>query len=161
MDLPAPEAHPVISQKNARFDPPLAVVVKGQTVDFPNDDNIDHNVFSFSKVKKFDLGIYPKGEKKSLVFDREGPVLIFCSVHEQMNGILFVVPNALYALTDSAGRFSITGVPVGRYSVRTWNAAMPGASRLVEVTSIAVSAGEPVRLDINLADASGRGGDAP
>lgn len=161
LETPLPASRPVISQKNARFDPPLLVVIKGQAVDMPNDDDIDHNVFSFSKVRSFDLGVYPKGQKKSVTFDQEGPVLIFCSVHEQMNGIIYVVPNPLYAVTDSQGKFSITRVPVGKYFVRTWHATLPETVKYVEVKTLDVEARKPVRLDINLAKILQPAGRAP
>src|SRR5437879_1633268 len=49
-----PPAPAVIRQKNASFEPSFLVISKGQTVQFLNDDSMDHNVFSFSKPKKFD-----------------------------------------------------------------------------------------------------------
>jgi len=154
---PGASASPiVIHQKNATFNPPFAVAIKGQTVQFLNDDSIDHNVFSYSKVKKFDLGIYPKGESKSLTFEEEGPVLIFCSIHEFMNGIVYVVPAVWYGLTDSQGHFSIPHVPVGRYQVRMWHASLPKGSQYVEVRSLNVQNHQPVHLDILL----GQGGAA-
>ena len=57
---PADKA-PMVRQKNKQFDPFLTVVPKGSTVDFPNDDKIRHNVFSVSKAKRFDLGLYKSG----------------------------------------------------------------------------------------------------
>ncbi len=130
-----PQSHPSMHQKNASFTPPFLVAVKGQSVDFPNDDPFDHNVFSFSAAKKFDLGVYPKGQTKSVTFDREGPVVILCSVHENMNAVIYVVPNAFYALTDERGRFEIRDVPPGRYLLRTWHPSLPSASRRLEMPS--------------------------
>src|ERR1700712_2303158 len=40
-------AHPQVRQRDLQFAPPLTVVVQGTTVDFPNDDKVFHNVFSF------------------------------------------------------------------------------------------------------------------
>src|SRR5262245_12902589 len=56
---PPPPTEPVkISQKNARFDPGFLVVLKGTTLDLTNDDWVDHNVYSKSPAKTFDLGTY-------------------------------------------------------------------------------------------------------
>ena len=38
-----------IRQVEKQFDPPLTIVVKGTTVEFPNEDKIFHNVFSVSR----------------------------------------------------------------------------------------------------------------
>src|SRR5947207_1777733 len=50
----------MISQRDARFSPPLLVIAAGQTVEFRNDEPrpIEHNVFSRSPSKPFDLGLY-------------------------------------------------------------------------------------------------------
>ena len=44
-----PAKHAVIKQREKQFDPPLTIVVKGTTIDFPNEDKIFHNVFSVSR----------------------------------------------------------------------------------------------------------------
>jgi len=56
----------------------------GDSIKFLNEDPWLHNVFSLSPVKNFDLGSYPKGESKSVVFDKPGVVEIECSIHPQM-----------------------------------------------------------------------------
>jgi plastocyanin len=56
----------------------------GDTVSFRNDDPFFHNVFSASKVKEFDLGSYPQGQAKKVVFDHEGGVDVECAIHPDM-----------------------------------------------------------------------------
>ncbi|MBI3548831.1 MAG: hypothetical protein HY078_07325 [Elusimicrobia bacterium] len=128
-----PRTSYVISQKQVKFTPEFAVVVQGQTVDFPNDDTMKHNVYSFSEPKWFDLGVYSKGEKKSVTFDRAGLVSIHCSIHELMNGTIFVVPAPFYTMTDAAGNYTIDGVSPGRYELQTWHPILPTFKKQVEV----------------------------
>ena len=52
-----------MAQKDTAFVPHVLPVVVGTTVAFPNDDPIFHNVFSASPVHKFDLGLYPQGNR--------------------------------------------------------------------------------------------------
>ncbi len=148
---PAPSARLKVSQRDATFAPAFLVAVKGQTVDFPNDDKMDHNVFSFSKTKRFDLGVYPKGQSKSVTFDKEGPAVIFCSVHEFMNAVILVVPNPFFAVADGLGRFAIAGVPPGHYQVRAWHPTLPEGKEYVEVSEVEATAGTPVRVDVSMA----------
>jgi len=54
---PPKEVHDLI-QEDKTFHPMLLPIVAGQTVTFPNHDDIYHNVFSVSPVKSFDLGQY-------------------------------------------------------------------------------------------------------
>ena len=56
----------------------------GDTISFRNDDPYFHNVFSASKTKEFDLGSYPQGQARKVVFDREGGVDVECAIHPDM-----------------------------------------------------------------------------
>src|SRR6187431_1873554 len=58
----------VLDQRNLTFYPHVLAVRVGMTVDFPNNDRVYHNVFSFKDGKKFDLGLYPVGSLKRVVF---------------------------------------------------------------------------------------------
>lgn len=145
-----PAKHALISQKGAKFLPEMLVIPRGQTVDFINNDKIDHNVFSFSTTRRFDLGLYPQGVFKSVKFEKEGPVLILCSIHEWMVGVIYVAPSHLFAVSDKTGVFSITGVPPGRYTAYTWNPKLPTVSEAVEVSQVDVAAAKPTLLMIDL-----------
>ena len=59
----------VLDQRNLTFTPRILVVQTGTRVDMPNSDRVFHNVFSYSRAKRFDLGRYPRGESKTVTFD--------------------------------------------------------------------------------------------
>ena len=59
-------------------------VKKGDTVRFINDDEFFHNVFSLSDAKLFDLGSFPKGEFRDVIFDTPGMVEVECAIHPEM-----------------------------------------------------------------------------
>src|SRR5450432_4236486 len=65
--ITVPKESVKVSQKGAVFNPALVVVCAGQTVDFVNDEDreIEHNVFSNSSTKQFDLGLFKPGESRS------------------------------------------------------------------------------------------------
>jgi plastocyanin len=133
-----------IRQHSASFSPPFLAVARGQGVAMPNDDAIYHNVFSFSAPNDFDLGLYPGGESRSVAFQHPGVVRIFCSIHESMNGTLFVSPTPWFAVVDADGRFAIPGVPAGRFRLRSWAAKLPPSEQ--EVTLGDGVSSEVVRL---------------
>ena len=56
----------------------------GDTISFLNGDPFFHNIFSLSDLKTFDLGSYPKGQSKSVTFDKPGQADIECAIHPQM-----------------------------------------------------------------------------
>ena len=56
----------------------------GDAVNFKNADPFNHNIFSLSDVKSFDLGSYPQGQSRKVVFDKPGTVEVECALHPQM-----------------------------------------------------------------------------
>lgn len=125
----------VMSQSGERFDPHILPVIQGTRVEFPNYDDIYHNVFSLSRASTFDLGRYPKGATKSVTFTKPGIVQVFCHIHADMSGIVVVLPNRFYAVPDSAGRFTLSDVPPGDYTVVGWHERTRPVQHRVRVTA--------------------------
>jgi plastocyanin len=124
-----------IRQRNEAFEPHVLPVLAGSTVRFPNDDSFFHNVFSLSRTKQFDLGRFPKGVAKSVVFDRPGVVQIFCHIHSDMSAIVLVRGNPYFAVPDTRGRFAIDGIPSGEYRVIAWHERVRPYSATVKIVA--------------------------
>jgi plastocyanin len=122
-----------LDQRNETFVPYVLAVTAGSTVDFPNNDRIYHNVFSLSKAKRFDLGRYPRGQSRSVRFDRPGVVRVFCEIHSHMSAFILVFAHRYFAVTDAEGRYRIEGVPAGSYTLAVWNDGEVRARREVRV----------------------------
>ena len=122
-----------LEQKNRRFTENLVVVPAGSTVSFPNEDPIFHNVFSLSKPKVFDLGTYPKGQTRAVKMPLPGVVYVNCHLHPNMSATVMVTPNQWSARPDSAGRFSIAGVPPGQYTIVAWHKSVGFVREQVDV----------------------------
>ena len=123
-----------IEQVNKAFVPGWAVVQRGTTVEFPNNDNIYHNVFSLSSGNSFDLGLYNSGgDAKSHTFDEPGAVDIFCNIHPKMAASVLVVPNRFFSKVRADGSFEISGVPTGRRKVVAWAPGSRLSAEWVEV----------------------------
>ena len=120
----APSPPPTVQmiQKNFAFVPALLPVRVGTTVEFPNQDNTYHNIFSYSKPKRFDLGRYLPTERPipSQVFDRPGLVQLHCEIHQHMQGVILVLETPYFATTDTEGRFRLEGLPAGNFKLKAW-----------------------------------------
>ena len=115
----------VLDQRNLSFIPHVLVVRVGTKVDFPNNDRVFHNVFSFRDGKRFDLGMYPVGARRQVMFDQPGLSRIFCNIHPNMAAYVLVVDSPYFARTDESGAFTIAAVPAGTYTYHAWR---PGAA---------------------------------
>jgi plastocyanin len=138
---------PVVSQSGVQFSPRVLTVIAGQTVSFPNQDDVAHNVFSLSQSKKFKLGIYPKGETREVTFEKPGVIDLFCSIHRHMHAVIVVVPNEYRTESQLGDNYVITGVPEGKHTLKVWNAAHNIISKEIEIPAT----GEVV-FDVALGD---------
>lgn len=109
-------------QRDTAFAPAALTIPVGGTVEFPNDDEFFHNVFSYSSAHRFDLGRYPRGESKSEQFQEPGIVEVFCEVHDKMRGVIVVTENPFHAIIGEDGSFRIDGLPPGDHVVAFWSA---------------------------------------
>lgn len=123
----------IVTQRDAVFRPHVLPLMIGTKVEWPNKDDIFHNVFSMSESNPFDLGLYKDPEIKSVEFKNPGRVDVFCSIHSRMNCVLLVLENPFFATTDSAGHYRIENVPAGTYRLRAWHERLPADSREITV----------------------------
>ncbi len=137
----------VMDQQNLEFIPHILPVPVGSAVHFPNNDKVDHNVFSMSRAKKFNLGSYKPGESKTVVFDKPGIVEMRCDVHAEMAAYILVLKNPYFAVTDKTGRFKIPdlnylkqvglagaiNLSAGKYFVKTWHEKLKTQKMAVDV----------------------------
>ncbi len=133
MDADLSKTKFVMNQQNLAFIPSVLPIPVGSTVLFPNNDKVDHNVFSMSRTKKFNLGSYKPGESQTVVFDKPGIVELRCDVHAEMAAFILVMKNPYFAVTDKKGNFEIpdsgylqqvglegiANLPPGEYTIKT------------------------------------------
>ena len=141
----ANQPRPVVSQQNRQFTPNVLPIVRGTTVDFPNDDSILHNVFSLSKTRRFDLDVYQPGKSKSVKFSKLGLVRLYCNIHPEMTCSILVLNNPFFSTTGVSGRCIISGIPDGTFNVRTWQ-QLGGESR----QSVTLSGSSVVQVPLNV-----------
>lgn len=118
--LPIREPNARIDQVDRMFVPPVSVVQTGTRITFPNNDNIRHHVYSFSKAKKFEIKLYADTPAKPVLFDQPGYVVMGCNIHDNMIAHMLVVDTPYFAISDARGVAQIVDVPPGEYSLIAW-----------------------------------------
>ncbi|MBI5773748.1 MAG: hypothetical protein HZA89_08405 [Verrucomicrobia bacterium] len=146
--FPAPATNPPtvrLGQMKLQFETALLPVQKGTLVEFPNTDDVYHNVFSYSKTKRFDLGRYLKDEKPAAQrFDQPGVVNLYCEIHEHMRGVILVLDTPYFTKTDTNGVFRLENLPAGKFTLKAWlNEKTPPYSLPVELAP-----GAKLRVDL-------------
>jgi hypothetical protein len=77
--------------------------------------------------------VYEKGKSKRVRFDKTGRVRIYCNIHAKMSATILVLQNPYYAVTDDAGFYVITGIPDGKFILRSWHALGSGKGREIDL----------------------------
>jgi len=132
-----PTKNPQLDQQDLMFRPLVLPVVVGTAVDFPNNDEVFHNVFSYSRAKEFDLGRYPKGQRRRVVFDELGVVNVYCDIHAYMYATVLVLDNPFFTVPDDDGNYFIPSVPPGTYKLAFWY-----GRKKIESKTVTISPGE-------------------
>jgi len=128
---------PQVGQKDMAFVPTLLPVQAGTRVEFPNHDDIYHNIFSYSPVKRFDLGRYRADERPipAVLFDVPGLVVLRCDIHEHMRGLVLVVATPYFVVTDPEGHYRLSGLPAGHYTLKVWLDSRTTLERPVDLSA--------------------------
>ena len=141
-----PPAHPLtMAQHGQQFIPSVLPVLVGSTVEFPNEDNFYHNVFSVAGGERFDLGRFGAGGTASQTFVKPALVVVHCEIHSDMKAFIVVLDNPYFTLSDTAGHFTLREVPAGTYTLKAWHPTQGEQS-----IRIAVPASGTISVDLSL-----------
>ncbi|RYE28222.1 MAG: methylamine utilization protein [Sphingobacteriales bacterium] len=121
-NFPAPTKMAVMDQKNKAFVPHVLAVPVGTKVDFPNTDSVNHYVYSFSEIKKFQFKLF-KGdlEKHQTQLDKPGLITLGCNIHDFMLGYIFVAPTPYVGVSNSEGIVDLKLPDNGDVNVAIWH----------------------------------------
>jgi len=129
-----PKEAAIMNQQNLTYVPHVLPILVGTTVDFVNSDGLLHNLHAFMRGETlFNIATPKFLKKKSIVFQKEGPVLLLCDVHREMSAYIMVLQNPFFALTNEEGDFTIKDVPPGSYTVKAWHENLKPQSQEVKL----------------------------
>ncbi len=139
----APAQTVIVDQQWGAFNPQVAAVAVGGTVEFRNNDTVKHNVkwdaIGEDKALAHDLGSWQPGQTVRYTFTHAGAIHLECALHPHMSGWIMVVPTPYYAVTSPNGTFTITHLPSGKYRLVAWHAHLPSKSQAVAVEGNSVN----------------------
>ena len=113
----------VVDQKGCLYEPYVSGAVAGQAVEIRTSDPVLHNIW-FQKSTAtpanatFNEAMAAGSKPKMKTFaSPEVFVKLVCSVHPWMAGFIGIVDSPFFAVTDKEGKYSIAGLPDGKYTL--------------------------------------------
>lgn len=145
----APSEIAIIDQMNKRFVPMVIAIQKGQSVNFPNNDNIRHHVYSFSSIKQFSTELYADTPGAPITFDQSGVAVLGCNIHDSMVGYIFVSEWENVAVTDVSGlvHFNQSAIP---QQIVIWHPWSNDKDNLLMVSTATVREGGTLEVQLNI-----------
>jgi plastocyanin len=142
----------VMDQRNREFVPRVLVVGVGTSVEFPNNDTVSHQVYSFSAAKRFQLPLYKGESHPPVTFDKPGLVVLGCNIHDAMVGYIYVSDAPYFETTAASGAATLKDLPAGDYRVVVWGPYIADAPASL-VRTVHVDGNEPAaaRFQLSLA----------
>ncbi|MFL6549146.1 MAG: methylamine utilization protein [Povalibacter sp.] len=114
-----------MDQVNRQFAPFVIAVHTGTAVLFANSDSVAHQVYSFSAVRPFELGLYRGKPRSPILFDKPGVVVLGCNIHDNMVGYVYVTDAPRFGTTDASGRWA-RDLSAGEYAFEIWTPRQSG-----------------------------------
>jgi plastocyanin len=120
MSAPATTIAPVVlDQVGCKYVPHVIAVMQGGSVEFRNSDGTMHNIHTMPTTDgnaAIDVSQGAKGAPQVKAFAKPELMLeVRCNNHPWMNAFINVAATPFFAVTDTEGHFSISGLPAGDY----------------------------------------------
>ncbi len=136
----------VLDQKGCRYTPHVIAVMQGDSVEFRNSDPTMHNIHTMPVVagnEVIDVSQGPNGEPQRRVFAEPEVMLpVRCNNHPWMNAFINVSATPFFAVTGEDGRFDLSGLPAGTYTLGAVHEKMGEQTIQVTVTPHGTSKAE-------------------
>ncbi len=116
----APISRLVLENRNCRFEPHVAVLTTGSTIEAVNKDAFYHSVHLYG-LKQLNVALGALRSKVVKLPNRPGYVIVKCDVHGWMQAFVRVDNHPFHAVTGEDGNFQIEGVPLGSYTLEVWH----------------------------------------
>ncbi|MGH7499506.1 MAG: carboxypeptidase regulatory-like domain-containing protein [Gemmatimonadales bacterium] len=121
-------------QKGCEYLPHVAALQVGQALEIYNNDQTSHNIHPLARVNpEWNKSQPPGAPPIKTSYDKPEFIAVKCNVHPWMHGYFAVLSTSHFALTGNDGKFSLKGLPPGKYTVTAWHERFGTQSQEVTV----------------------------
>jgi hypothetical protein len=116
-----PPARRSLDQKQCRYEPHILLVPQGAALQMKSSDATLHTIH-MDGAATYNLPFPFTNQPISRTMSTPGLVNLKCNGgHVWMNAELMVAPHPYFAVTDESGKFELTNVPPGDYTLVAWH----------------------------------------
>lgn len=138
----APTSTLVLDNRECQFEPHVAVLTTGSSIETTNSDAITHTVHIYG-LFNLNVALGPGQSRFVRRLDRPGWYIVKCDLHGWMQAYLRVDEHPFHAVSSSDGSFRILNLPAGSYRLEAWHEYFGREER-----EIVVQAGETSTLNL-------------
>jgi plastocyanin len=149
--FPVPSTPVVLDQNGCVYKPHVMGIMVGQAYKVLNSDGVLHNIHTLPKVNPaFNKGMPPTMKETTTKFDKPEEVFhIKCDVHPWMSAYMAVFTHPFFSVTGTDGKFSISGLDAGTYTITAWHEKLG-----TQTASVTVGANDKKTQDFKFAVAA-------
>ena len=114
----------IVGQLDKSFSPYISVSQINSQINFVNQDDITHHIYSAGNDNKFSFKVRAGTTHSLAQFEQASEVAMGCNIHDWMSGYLLVVNTPYFGKTDELGRVSFSIAKQGKYKIIVWHPQM-------------------------------------
>jgi hypothetical protein len=122
-------------QKGCQYLPHVAVLEANQPLEIYNDDQTSHNIHPLATTNaEWNKSQPPGAPPIHTSYAKPEFIPVKCNVHPWMHGYFAVLATARHAVSGSDGKFNLTGLPPGKYTLTAWHEKFGTQTQDVTIT---------------------------
>lgn len=123
-------------QKGCEYLPHVATMQVNQPLEIYNNDQTSHNIHPMAKANpEWNKSQPPGAPPLKVTYEKAEFIPVKCNVHPWMHGYFAVLGTSHHAVSDENGKFSLKGLPPGKYTLTAWQEKFGTQTQDVTVAS--------------------------